>query len=142
MKKLILTLLITGCTTLGISKSVIFNMTNGTKVYYLISEDNFPQMLILPDGNIQVNGQQMKLMEVRSFSISDTDYSGESGTIEGATGIVRIQEEQCLMKGTIQIFSADGKLIRKSIDIADLSILEPGIYLVSNGETTLKIQKK
>lgn len=142
MKKWTLTLLMASLIATGFSKSVVFNLKNGTQVYYLIDQDNAPQMALLPDGSIRVNGQQYTLQEVRSFRISATDYSGAPGTQQGATGIAQIEQEQCRMEGHVRVLTADGRLVQEGENRVDLNALAPGIYLISNGSETLKIQKR
>jgi len=117
-------------------KSVVIMLNSGTKIYYKISSDAPPRMVIADDGTFALNTKTYTFSNVKGFCISSEDYTGESGTVDG---IVNIDDKSVAMKGEPRIYSLDGRLVKKG---SDLTGLKPGTYVITNGTTTLKIQKR
>lgn len=119
------------------AKSIVITLNTGTMVYYKISNDNPPQLVIADDGTFKLNSQDYTFSDVKNFYLSETDYSGEKNTMDG---IVNINEKQdLLMNGEVRIYTLDGKLATQG---NNLSSLQRGTYIITNGTTTLKIQKR
>ncbi len=118
------------------AKSIVFTLNSGTQIYYKISSDAPPRMVLYDNGTFTMNGKEYAFDDVKHFAYSATDYDGEIGTEDG---IVSIDENGLSMKGDIRIYSLDGKLVSKG---GELDNLKPGTYIISNGTTTLKLQKR
>lgn len=120
-------------------KSLVITLNKGTRVYYKITTDAPPTMAIAQDGTFTLNGQDYNFADVKSFSISATDYAGEKGTVDG---IVALDEKRLDMRGDVRIYTLDGRLAGQGKDGYDMSGLKPGMYVITNGVNTLKIQKR
>lgn len=142
MKKLFSVLLLSMAVLTLQAKSIIFTLTDGTKVYYLLGSDQSPKMKINTDGTFTMNSDEYSFANIQSFRISDTDYSGEEGTKEGASDIIAIGNGTARMKGEVGVYTLDGRLVAKGTDGADLQSLPADTYVISNGRQTLKIQKQ
>ncbi len=132
----ILSLMAIVATTSADARSIVITLTSGTQVYYKITSDNPPRMVLSDDGTFTMNGQEYTFDGIVNFFYSADDYDGADGTDDG---IVSIDDKRLLMKGKVRIYSLDGKLVSKG---GDLDGLKPGTYIISNGTTTLKIQKQ
>ncbi len=132
----ILCLMTIVATSSAYARSIVFTLTSGTQVYYKITSDNPPCMVLSDDGTFTMNGKEYAFEDVKYFAYSATDYDGAEGTEDG---IVSIDENGLSMKGDIRIYSLDGKLVSKG---SDLNGLKPGTYIISNGTTTLKLQTR
>ncbi len=118
------------------ARSIVITLTTGTQVYYKITSDNPPRMVLSDDGTFTMNGQEYTFDGIVNFFYTADDYDGTEGT---ADGIVSIDDKRLLMKGKARVYSLDGKLVSKA---GDLDGLKPGTYIISDGTTTLKLQKQ
>ncbi len=118
------------------ARSIVITLTTGTQVYYKITSNNPPRMVLSDDGTFTMNGQQYTFSGIVNFFYTADDYDGAEGT---ADGIVSIDDKRLLMKGETRVYSLDGKLVSKGSDLDDL---KPGTYIISDGVTTLKLQKQ
>ncbi len=119
------------------AKSLVITLNSGTRVYYLLSKDTPPQMVIADDGTFTLNSQGYSFSDVKCFFVSDSDFSGEGGTLDG---IVSIDEKRnVLTSGKTRIYSLDGRLVSEG---NSLSALKKGTYIITDGISTLKIQKQ
>ncbi|MCD8265873.1 MAG: hypothetical protein LUC33_01830 [Prevotellaceae bacterium] len=118
------------------AKSLVLTLDDGTQVYYLVSNDNPPRMVLADDGTFTLNNQDYTIANVKCFAYSSTDYSGEKGTVDG---IVEMDDTRLTMKGNVRIYTLDGRLVSEG---GSLASLKAGIYVLTDGTTTLKIQKR
>ncbi len=118
------------------AKSLVITLNDGTQVYYLISNDNPPRMVIADDGTFTLNSQDYTFSNVKCFAYSSTDYSGEKGTVDG---IVQMDDKSLTMKGNVRVYTLDGRLVSEG---GSLTSLKAGTYVVTDGTTTLKILKR
>ncbi len=118
------------------ARSIVITLTTGTQVYYQITSDNPPRMVLSDDGTFTMNGQEYTFDCIVNFFYTTEDYNGAEGT---ADGIVSIDDKRLLMKGEAHVYSFDGKLVSKG---NDLNGLAPGTYIITDGTTSLKLQKR
>jgi len=121
------------------AKSLVITTTSGTLVYYKITNDEPPRLVIQGDGAFTLNGQEYAFADVKNFYISTEDYSGEEGT---ADGIVTLDKGKLGMKGELKVYTVDGRLVETQKGSLDMSRLKRGMYVITNGVSTLKIQKQ
>lgn len=138
IKPLFLCFVLLACASVN-GKSLVITLSKGTRVYYKITTDMPPVMTIAQDGTFTLNGQDYSFTDVKSFSISATDYVGEKGTVDG---IVALDEKRLDMRGDVRIYTLDGRLAGVGKDGYDMSGLKPGMYVITNGVSTMKIQKR
>ncbi len=142
MKKTANRLVLTGAlvlfaTTVAVAKSIVITLNTGTMVYYKLSSDASPRMILHDDGTFTMNGQEYAFDDVECFAYSATDYDGAEGTVDG---VVSLDDRGgLLMKGEVRVYAPDGKLVSHGGNLAGL---RTGTYIVSDGTTTLKIQKR
>ncbi len=117
------------------AKSLVINLSNGTSIYYKLSSEAPPRMVMQQDGTFTLNTALYSFSEVESFEISATDYSGEEDT---ADGIASISNGQVTMTGKVSIYTLDGKLVNAT---GNLQSLSRGTYIITNGTRTFKIVK-
>ncbi len=117
------------------AKSLVINLTNGTSIYYKLTSDAPPRMVIQSDGTFTLNTAEYNFSDVESFEISATDYNGDEGTTDAVVGI---NDGQVGMEGEPRIYSMDGRMVRSD---GNMQTLPKGIYVISNGKNTFKIMK-
>ena len=135
--------------TVGLSaKSLVLTLNNGKLVYYLLGGESNP-MLRFVDGNIVVDTDKYEFSNVKNFYISSTDDpSGIEHTVGESIrydhNVIIVHSDQ----SAIGVYACDGRRMDVSLQQAndktliDLSPLPQGIYIVTIGETSLKICKK
>ncbi|MCF0199134.1 MAG: T9SS type A sorting domain-containing protein [Bacteroidaceae bacterium] len=123
------------------AKSLVITLNDrkGTQVFYKLSTDNPPRMVMEADGTFTLNSREYAFSDVKCFRISQEDYSGEKNTEDG---IIAVTDDEVLMQGDLRIYSVDGRLLGTAASRADLKSLARGTYIISNGRQTLKIRKQ
>ena len=149
VKRLFLPLLL--LFSLGASaKSVVFTLNSGEKVYYLLSKDVNP-MLRFKDGKMTVNDDAYEFSDIKNFYISDEDdpnaieqvLSNQKMTFRSNTLVLRSDAVKAL-----KVYTLDGVEVKvqvqKTDDVisVDLNGLEKGVYLISTGNSSIKVWKK
>lgn len=140
--------------TLAVSaKSVVFtlNDTHKTKVFFKLGGDQNPKMVVGEDGTFTVNGLPYTFSNLLNFYISSTDYAGDRYTEDGDAmtaiePVISIDGGLLSMNQAgkaIKVYTLDGKLIKQTAagEKLNLDVLPRGTYVISNGVSTLKIQK-
>ncbi len=131
------------------AKSLVLTLKNGTLVYYLLGGEANP-MMRFTNGDIVVNTDKYEFGNIKNFYISATDDPSGITHIMGETfqydhNIVVVNTEKSL---PIKIYACDGHKITtcsqqvKGQTIIDLNPLPQGVYIVTIGESSLKIFKK
>lgn len=153
MRKTLLLLFVAMITLTAGAKSVVFtlNDTHKTKIFFKLGGDENPKMVVGEDGTFTVNGLPYTFANLLNFYISTTDYAGDRYTEDGdaATAIepiVNIDGGMLSMNQagkTIKVYTLDGKLIKQTAagEKLNLDILPRGTYVITNGVSTLKMQK-
>ena len=131
------------------AKSLVLTLSNGKRAYYLLGEDVNP-MLRFVDGGLTINTDRYEFRNVKNFYISSTD---DPNGIEHIMGdMVRYSDNKIIFDADtstdISTYTLDGRKVNaRTLQtngkfIVDLSDLPQGNYIVTVGETTLKIHKK
>ena len=150
MKKFTFSLLVLMASMGASAKSVVFTLTDDTKVYYLLSSAANP-MLRFKDGKMTVEDEVYEFSMVKNFYISDEDdpnaieqvLSKQNMTFKSNTVLIRSDVVK-----TLKVYTLDGVEVKvqvqKTDDVTsvDLNGLEKGVYLISTGNTSMKVWKK
>lgn len=117
----------------------------GTLVYYKIAAKQVP-LMDLREGTIKIGARNMALTEVAGFSVSATDYQEAAGKIDGDAEVptevnVLMTDDALIMKGKVRIYDAGGRLVKVQEGSANLEALPSGLYVITNGVSTIKICK-
>lgn len=150
MKKFTFSLLVLMASIGASAKSVVFTLTDDTKVYYLLSSAANP-MLRFKDGKMTVENEVYEFSMVKNFYISDEDdpnaieqvLSKQNMTFKSNTVLIRSDAVK-----TLKVYTLDGVEVKvqvqKTDDVTsvDLNGLEKGVYLISTGNTSMKVWKK
>lgn len=123
------------CCAAANAKSLVIELNNGMKIFYVITKEAQPRMVIARDGTFLLNTRQYSFGDVRSFHVQQEDYSGEKGTEDG---IAVIEDGRVRMAGKAGVYTLDGRRVSER---ADLGRLKPGTYVISDGKRTFKIVK-
>lgn len=136
------------------AKSVVFTLKDAhkTKVFFKLGGTVNPKLAVEKDGGFSVNGMPFTFENAANFRISTTDYTGEPYTIDGdATNgiepIISIDGDLLHMNVAgrgIRVYNMAGDLVRNIAANADLKLSElpAGTYMITNGVSTLKIQRR
>lgn len=132
------------------AKSLVLTLGDGTRVYYQLGGDVNP-MLRFVDGGIVVNADRYEFGDVKNFYVSAEDAPNGIEQIVGdvpvkyGSGIVIFDTDASL---SVRVYSSNGSGMDVSPRqvggriVVDLSPLPQGAYIVTVGETALKIFKK
>lgn len=132
------------------AKSVVFTLNSGEKVYYLLSRDVNP-MLCFKDGKITVNDDAYEFSDIKNFYVSGEDdpnaieqvLSNQKMTFRSNTLVLYSNAVK-----TLKVYTLDGVEVKvqvqKKDDVisVDLNGLEKGAYLISTGNSSMKVWKK
>lgn len=118
------------------AKSLVLTLGNGTRVYYKLSAEAPPRMVVDRDGTFTLNGKGYAFVDVKNFFISETDYTGEENT---ADGIPQVDAEDLLRHPSTRIHRLDGTLVQMG---GSLDTLPAGTYIIRKEKITLKIRKR
>lgn len=131
------------------AKSLVLTLKNGTLVYYLLGGEANP-MMRFTDGDIVVNTDKYEFGNIKNFYISATDDpSGIEHTvgenIQYAHNIMVVATDKPL---AMAIYTSAGHKVGTPIrldngrTLIDLNPLPQGTYVVTIGESSLKVLKK
>lgn len=135
------------------AKSVVFtlNDTHKTKVFFKLGGEQNPKLVVGEDGTFTVNGLPYTFSNLLNFYISTTDYAGDRYTEDGDAQtpiepVINIDGGLLGMNQSgkaIKVYTIDGKLIRQTLpgEKLQLDALPRGTYVITNGTSTLKMQK-
>lgn len=134
------------------ARSVVFSLTSGQKVYYLIDNVRNPIMKFV-DGKAVVNADAYEFNDIGSFFISETD--DPNAITPPSVGTHHLTENgnmlliETINASGISILSANGIKMNVPVSQAngyaciDLSQLNQGTYiLTTDNHATFKFQKK
>ncbi len=132
------------------AKSVVFTLNDGTKVYYLLSAEVSP-MLRFKDGKMVVNEDTYEFTDIKNFYISEEDdpnaiekVLAKHNVTFKANTIVINSDSVKIMK----VYTLDGVEVKVPVEKSEnvisvnLNGLERGTYLISTGDSSLKVLKK
>lgn len=132
------------------AKSVVFTLNDGTKVYYLLSAEVSP-MLRFKDGKMVVNEDTYEFTDIKNFYISEEDdpnaiekvLAKHNVTFEANTVVINSDSVKIL-----KVYTLDGVEVKVPVEKSEnvisvnLNGLKRGTYLISTGDSSLKVLKK
>ncbi len=132
------------------AKSVVFTLSDGTKVYYLLGGETNP-VLRFVNGKMKVDADLYELSDIKNFFISEEDdpngiealLSKQNITIKANTVVVNSSAVK-----TLKVFTLSGVEVKADVQrqndvlTVDLNSLEKGTYVISTGKSSLKVMKK
>lgn len=150
MKKLTFLFLLLMASAGASAKSIVFTLSDGTKVYYLLSKDVNP-ILRFKDGKMVVNDDAYEFSDIKNFIVSDEDdpnaietvLSQQNVTYSANTVIIRSKTVK-----TVKVYTLDGMEVKAPVQQNDdvisvnLNGFERGTYLISTGRSSIKVLKK
>lgn len=151
MKKLTLSLLLLIAANVGaMAKSVVFTLTNGTKVYYLLDGVTDP-VLRFVDGKMTVNADTYEFSGIKNFFISNED---DPNAIEEVLTKKNISFKNNMVVvnapgvKNVTVYSVGGAAVKtdvtKSGDVVTVALdaLPAGNYVVNVDGVSFKVSKK
>lgn len=148
MKKILTLIVMLAAVVIASAKSVVFTLSDGTLVYYLLGGETNPVMKFV-DGKVVVNADTYEFSEVKNFYISATDdptsveeVKALPSKFDGKTLVVPAEN------ANVAVFDASGKKVKASISVAngstlvDLSSLPKGVYIIKVGGSSIKVMCK
>ena len=150
MKKLAFLFLLLMTSVGASARSVVFTLSDDTKVYYLLSSEVNP-VLRFKEGKMVVNDDVYEFSDIKNFYISEEDdpnaiepvLSKLNMTFKENTVIIRSET----MKA-VKVYTLNGEEVKAPVEKTDdvisvnLNGLEKGTYLISTGDSSLKVLKK
>ena len=138
-------------TSVGASaRSIVFTLSDDTKVYYLLSSEVNP-VLRFKEGKMVVNEDVYEFSDIKNFYISEEDdpnaiepvLSKLKMTFKENTVIIRSETVK-----TVKVYTLNGVEVKAPVEKTDdvisvnLNGLEKGTYLICTGDSSLKVLKK
>ena len=150
MKKLAFLFLLLMTSVGASARSVVFTLSDDTKVYYLLSSEVNP-VLRFKDGKMVVNEDTYEFTNIKNFYISEEDdpnaiepvLSKLNMTFKENTVIIRSETVKA-----VKVYTLNGEEVKAPVEKTDdvisvnLNGLEKGTYLISTGDSSLKVLKK
>lgn len=132
------------------ARSIVFTLSDDTKVYYLLSSEVNP-VLRFKEGKMVVNEDVYEFSDIKNFYISEEDdpnaiepvLSKLNMTFKENTVIIRSETVK-----TVKVYTLNGVEVKAPVEKTDdvisinLNGLEKGTYLISTGDSSLKVLKK
>ena len=138
-------------TSVGASaRSIVFTLSDDTKVYYLLSSEVNP-VLRFKEGKMVVNEDVYEFSDIKNFYISEEDdpnaiepvLSKLNMTFKENTVIIRSETVKA-----VKVYTLNGVEVKAPVEKTDdvisvnLNGLEKGTYLINTGNSSLKVLKK
>ena len=150
MKKLAFLFLLLMTSVGASARSVVFTLSDDTKVYYLLSSEVNP-VLRFKEGKMVVNDDVYEFSDIKNFYISEEDdpnaiepvLSKLNMTFKENTVIIRSETVKA-----VKVYTLNGEEVKAPVEKTDdvisvnLNGLEKGTYLISTGDSSLKALKK
>lgn len=149
MKRLVTLMIVLASVCMASAKSVVFTLSDGTLVYYLLGGDTNPIMRFV-DDKVVVNADTYEFSGIKNFYISNEDdpnaienvLAKSSIKYDGNTVVVSAAKGK-----TVKVFAVNGTEVKAPISTAegyaavDMSGLQKGTYIISVGSSSIKVQK-
>lgn len=150
MKKLPFLILLLMTSVGSSARSIVFTLSDDTKVYYLLSSEVNP-VLRFKEGKMVVNEDVYEFSDIKNFYISEEDdpnaiepvLSKLNMTFKENTVIIRSETVK-----TVRVYTLNGVEVKAPVEKTDdvisvnLNGLEKGTYLINTGNSSLKVLKK
>lgn len=150
MKKIVALIFMLMSVGMTFAKSVVFTLTDGTRVYYLLGGEESPVMKFV-DGKMTVNSDTYEFSGIKSFCISDEDDPNLTNVANVVKASARFDGNTLFVaqeNANVKVYDASGKAVSATISSSagytsvDLSSMPKGIYLINIGENSVKVVKK
>lgn len=149
MKRLVTLMIVLASICMASAKSVVFTLSDGTLVYYLLGGETNPIMRFV-DDKVVVNADTYEFSGIKNFYISNEDdpnaienvLAKSSIKYDGNTVVVSAAKGK-----TVKVFAVNGTEVKAPISTAegyaavDMSGLQKGTYIISVGSSSIKVQK-
>lgn len=149
MKRLVTLMIVLASVCMASAKSVVFTLSDGTLVYYLLGGDTNPIMRFV-DDKVVVNADTYEFSGIKNFYISNEDdpnaienvLAKSSIKYDGNTIVVGAAKGKA-----VKVFAVNGTEVKAPISTAegyaavDMSGLQKGTYIISVGSSSIKVQK-
>lgn len=149
MKRLVTLMIVLASVCMASAKSVVFTLSDGTLVYYLLGGDTNPIMRFV-DDKVVVNADTYEFSGIKNFYISNEDdpnaienvLAKSSIKYDGNTVVVSAAKGK-----TVKVFAVNGTEVKAPISTAegyaavDMSGLQKGTYIISVGSSSIKVRK-
>lgn len=149
MKRLVTLMIVLASVCMASAKSVVFTLSDGTLVYYLLGGETNPIMRFV-DDKVVVNADTYEFSGIKNFYISNEDdpnaienvLAKSSIKYDGNTVVVSAAKGK-----TVKVFAVNGTEVKAPISTAkgyaavDMSGLQKGTYIISVGSSSIKVQK-
>lgn len=131
-------------------KSLVLTLNDGGRVYYLLGGDVDPMMRFV-DGGMTVNADGYAFADIKNFCISDEDDPNGVEQILSRAGASYKGNMVCMQVSQevpVKVCTLDGRSVQVTVRVVDdvvcvdLNALPTGIYMVSIGNTSLKVIKE
>lgn len=149
MKKF-LTLLLLACSLTQVhAKSVVFTLSDGSLVYYLLGGETDPVMRFV-DGAVVVNADVYEISDIKSFHVSNTDDPTMVSTSRKASGVSFAGNTfivQC-QASRVRVFTLNGAEVEVGMTesggytYVNMGTMPRGAYVVQVGTASFKVMRK
>ena len=150
MKKLAFLFLLLMTSVGASARSIVFTLSDDTKVYYLLSSEVNP-VLRFKEGKMVVNDDVYEFSDIKNFYISEEDdpnaiekvLAKHNVTFKANTVVINSDSVNIL-----KVYTLDGVEVKVPVEKSEnvisvnLNGLERGTYLISTGDSSLKVLKK
>lgn len=150
MKKMASLIALFAVVAVASAKSVVFTMSNGIKVYYLLGGDENPVMKFEGD-NVIVNTDTYQISKIKNFYISATD-DPTAVTQLAAKQDASFTSNVFVLKtpnaNDVKVFGVNGAEVEVPVNQADgfvsvdMNGLKQGNYIIKVGNASFKVMKK
>lgn len=129
---------------------MVFTLSDGTLVYYLVGGDTNP-MVRLADGSVTVNTDKYELSRIKNFYVSEEDDPNGVESVLAAAGVTYGDNTLVIRSaasGPVKVYTAGGTEVQADIQAVDdvvtvnLGSLPKGVYVVYTGGASFKVYKK
>lgn len=150
MKKMASLIALFAVVAVASAKSVVFTMSNGIKVYYLLGGDENPVMKFEGD-NVIVNTDTYQISKIKNFYISATD-DPTAVTQLAAKQDASFTSNVFVLKtpnaNAVKVFGVNGAEVEVPVNqtdgfvSVDMNGLKQGNYIIKVGNASFKVMKK
>lgn len=150
MKRFIAVMIVLMSVCMASAKSVVFTLSNNTKVYYLLGGETNPVMKFV-DGKVVVNADTYAFSGIKSFTISEEDDPNLTAIADVKPATSRFDGNALVVasKGAmVKVYDASGKEVdaEMTTDAENTSVslasLAKGVYIIKIGGSSFKVMKK
>lgn len=150
MKKIASLIALCAIVAVASAKSVVFTMSNGTKVYYLLGGDENPVMKFDGD-NVIVNTDTYQISKIKNFYISATDDPtavAQLAAKQDASFASNVFVVKTPNAKAVKVFGVNGAEVEVPVSqvdgfvSVDMNGLKQGNYIIKVGNASFKVMKK